>query len=103
MTDAPEQPAASSAQTRDVEALKAQKKRNMWLGLALAAFVVIVGLITFVRLSESDLSQGGFYYSVDAENEGDGTLPPGMSADEAVAPPNLSAAPEPVPEEEAPE
>lgn len=34
--------------------LKAQKRRNMWLGWALFAFVVIVGVTTAIRLKQSD-------------------------------------------------
>ncbi|MEZ5955130.1 MAG: hypothetical protein R3C13_12605 [Hyphomonas sp.] len=33
------------------EARAAQKRRNLWLGLALLAFVVLVALTTFIRLS----------------------------------------------------
>lgn len=33
------------------EALAARKRRNIWLGLALAGFVIIVLLITMVRLA----------------------------------------------------
>ena len=33
------------------EALAARKRRNIWLGVALAGFVVIVLLITMVRLA----------------------------------------------------
>jgi len=34
----------------DAEALKARKRRNLWLGLALAAFVALVMLMTVIRL-----------------------------------------------------
>jgi hypothetical protein len=34
----------------DAEALKARKRRNLWLGLALAAFVVLVMVTTIIRL-----------------------------------------------------
>jgi hypothetical protein len=34
--------------------LKAQKRRNAWLALALVAFVVIVGVSTVIRLQQSD-------------------------------------------------
>jgi hypothetical protein len=34
----------------DAEALKARKRRNLWLGLALAAFVVLVMITTVIRL-----------------------------------------------------
>ncbi len=33
------------------EEIKARNKRNVWLGLALLGFVVLVMVITFVRLS----------------------------------------------------
>lgn len=34
-----------------VEEIKARKKRNVWLGLALLGFVVLVMVTTFVRLN----------------------------------------------------
>lgn len=34
----------------DAEARKAQKRRNLWLALALAAFVILVGVTTIMRL-----------------------------------------------------
>jgi hypothetical protein len=46
MADLPE-PAAGG---HDAEALKARKRRNLWLGLALAGFVVLVMAITVIRL-----------------------------------------------------
>jgi hypothetical protein len=39
-----------AVQQMDPEALKARKKRNLWLGLALAGFVVLVMVITMIRL-----------------------------------------------------
>ncbi|MEL6858105.1 MAG: hypothetical protein AAFO74_06940 [Pseudomonadota bacterium] len=36
--------------------LQAQKRRNMWLALALIAFVVTVGVSTAVRIQETDFS-----------------------------------------------
>ena len=36
--------------------LKAQKRRNVWLALALVAFVVTVGVTTAVRIQETDFS-----------------------------------------------
>lgn len=74
----------------DPEEVKARKGRNFWLGLALAAFVILVGLMTFIRLSSSDLSKGGFYYDAqDRPSESVQDLPAGMSEDEAGFPPNL--------------
>lgn len=41
----------------------AQKRRNLWLGLALFAFVLIVGLTTVIRLGDADLGpDGGLYW-----------------------------------------
>ena len=49
--------------THDAAAiLKAQKRRNVWLALALVAFVVIVGVSTVVRLQQSDFSGGDRLY-----------------------------------------
>jgi hypothetical protein len=48
MTDAPKPPA--QVPQLDEAALKARKRRNLWLGFALAGFVVLVMLITMVRL-----------------------------------------------------
>ena len=36
--------------------VKAQKRRNIWLALALVAFVVTVGVTTAVRIQETDFS-----------------------------------------------
>jgi hypothetical protein len=35
----------------DAEALAARRRRNMWLGLALAGFVVLVMIVTIIRLN----------------------------------------------------
>ena len=83
--------------TPDPEEARARRGRNRWLGLALAAFVILVGLITFIRLSSSDLSKGGFYYSTeDKGSDSESALPPGMTEEQAAPPPNLT------PVEEAP-
>lgn len=44
------------------EELKARKRRNLWLALALAAFVIAVLVITMVRLSggTAPTPDGGF-------------------------------------------
>lgn len=34
----------------DTDAVKARNRRNLWLGLSLATFVVLVMLMTLVRL-----------------------------------------------------
>jgi hypothetical protein len=92
----------------DAAARTAQKRRNLWLGLALLGFVFLVGLTTFVRLSGSQDNQANFYYNMNqAGQEETPALPPGMSPDQAVPPENLSVEPEVsediVMEEETPE
>ena len=80
----------------DPAAIAARKKRNVWLGLALLGFVVLVAITTMIRLSNTDLSQGaGFYYS----NSGSPTpadeasaLPPGMTEEQAAPPAGLEPA-----------
>ncbi|MFN3211547.1 MAG: hypothetical protein ACE37M_00440 [Henriciella sp.] len=42
--------------------LKAQKRRNAWLALALVGFVVIVGVSTALRIQETDFSGGDRLY-----------------------------------------
>ena len=42
--------------------LKAQKRRNAWLALALVAFVLIVGVSTALRIQETDFSGGDRLY-----------------------------------------
>lgn len=47
----------------DAEAiLKAQKRRNLWLAIALVAFVAIVGVSTALRIQETDFSGGDRLY-----------------------------------------
>ena len=91
----------------DDAARAAQKRRNLWLGLALLGFVVLVGLTTFVRLSGSQDNQANFYYNMNQSGQSEAPdLPPGMSPDQAAPPANLTADPtdmESVNEEEAPE
>jgi hypothetical protein len=83
----------------DEAEVRARNSRNRWLGIVLAAFVILVGVITFIRLSSSDLSQSGFYYSVDDKGERIEELPEGMTPDQAAPPPNLTPADESQPEE----
>ncbi len=76
----------------------AQKRRNLWLALALFGFVGLVGVTTIIRLTGADLSKGGFYYIAPGEKAkaveaGTNDLPPGMTAEQAAPPPGLSAAP----------
>ncbi|MBU1288141.1 MAG: hypothetical protein KJ871_10490 [Alphaproteobacteria bacterium] len=88
------------------EAVAARKKRNIWLGLALLGFVVLVAATTMIRLSKADLSEGaGFYYSNSGGTARDDermpiddqpALPPGMTQEQAAPPPGI--APEGAPE-----
>lgn len=41
------------------EELAAQKKRNMWLGLALGGFVVLIGVISAFRFIDNLASGAG--------------------------------------------
>ncbi len=44
--------------------LAAQKRRNLWLALALVVFVVLVGVTTTLRIQDADFSgENGFYFS----------------------------------------
>ena len=88
----------------DAPGRAAQKRRNLWLGLALLGFVVLVGLTTFVRLKNSTPSEVGFYYHNGQSDESTEApaLPPGMSPDQAAPPANLTPEPD-VPETEEPE
>jgi hypothetical protein len=77
---------------------KARASRNRFLGVALFGLVVLIGAVTFFRLSGADLSRGGFYYSVDDRTTDRpeapaSALPPGMSPDQAAPPPGLEAPP----------
>ena len=42
--------------------LKAQKRRNAWLAVALVVFVIVVGVTTAVRIQEADFSGGDRLY-----------------------------------------
>ena len=83
----------------DAAGLAAQKRRNLWLGLALLAFVLLVGLTTIIRLSGSEGNQAEFYYNMNQTGqENTPALPPGITPEQAAPPPNLTA--EPVPPDE---
>lgn len=89
----------------DAAARAAQKRRNLWLGLSLLAFVLLVGLTTMVRLKTSETGKFDFYYNMDppTDKPQEMPLPPGMSPDQAAPPPNLSAEPStPEPEDKEP-
>ncbi|MEO0982175.1 MAG: hypothetical protein AAFX03_05935 [Pseudomonadota bacterium] len=61
MTDQPQTP-----ERPDPEALKAQKRRNVWLALALFGFVILLGAVTMLRLGEAATDpEGGLYWSLD--------------------------------------
>lgn len=54
----------------DAEAFrKAQKRRNMWLALALVAFVAIVGITTAIRIQQTDFGGGDRLYFSGYMNE----------------------------------
>ena len=56
--DTPQMPAPLSPEQR-----AAQKKRNVWLALALVTFVVLVGVTTVIRIQETDMAKSeGFYF-----------------------------------------
>jgi hypothetical protein len=83
-----------------LDARAAQKRRNLWLALALFGFVALVGITTMIRLMGADLSKGGFYYMAPGEKAkaveaGATDLPPGMTAEQAAPPPGLEAEPAP--------
>ncbi len=89
------------------EEMRARKRRNLWLGLALGGFVVLVGLTTAIRLADANEGNVSFYYNTDDSRQADGAkpeLPPGMTPDQAAPPPNLAAEPPASePEEAAPQ
>ncbi|MEZ5998954.1 MAG: hypothetical protein R3B98_09700 [Hyphomonas sp.] len=87
----------------DAAARAAQKKRNLWLGLALLGFVLLVALTTYVRLGASEKGQADFYYNMNQSGqEAPPAPPPGMTPEQTAPPPNLTAEPS-HPEESQPE
>lgn len=46
-------------QELDEEALKAQKRRNIWLGLSLGGLVILIGVITAARFIENISAAAG--------------------------------------------
>lgn len=75
---------------RTPEQLEAQKRRNLWLALALIAFVGLVLLTVVIKLADSDLGPGkGFYYNLSDDGgvpEEAVARPPGMTPDQAEPP-----------------
>ncbi|MEM5517384.1 hypothetical protein WNY37_10500 [Henriciella sp. AS95] len=66
MSDTNEQMPPDDVPDEEQARLAAQKKRNLWLAVALFAFVIIVGLTTVIRLGEADLGEdGGIYWRND--------------------------------------
>lgn len=60
MSEQPTQPSEPTS----ADYLAAQKRRNVWLALALVAFVALVGITSVVRISTTDYSKSdGFYMS----------------------------------------
>mgnify|MGYP003658994315 CR=1 FL=1 len=61
---------------RTVEELKAQKKRNIWIAIALITFVVLVGTTTALRLGASDMGKdGGMYWRMPDSSTSSKPLP----------------------------
>lgn len=52
----------SSGHQMTPEELAARKRRNLWLALALFGFVVMVGAVTVVRLSQTGLGPDQEFY-----------------------------------------
>lgn len=49
-------------QQLSAEQIAARKKRNIWLALALLAFVILVGITSVIRIQDVDYSKSdGFY------------------------------------------
>lgn len=49
---------------RSPEEIVAQKKRNVWLALALVGFILLVGITSAIRIQGTDFSKSeGFYNS----------------------------------------
>ena len=58
-------------QKQNPEAFKAQKRRNMWLALALITFVVLMGVGTAIRISEgagTDACEGALYWDMSSNS-----------------------------------
>ncbi len=53
MSDLPEPVAYETPADAEAARLAAQKRRNVWLGLALFGFVVLVGVVSGLRLAEN--------------------------------------------------
>ena len=61
----------SAAQHLDEAAIKARNRRNLWLALALVAFVVVMGVGTAIRISEGagvSACEGSFYWDMDSNS-----------------------------------
>ncbi len=64
------------------EEVAARKKRNVWLALALVAFVVLVGVTSVIRISSSDFGKSdGLYFSGSLEKKSQ-PPPPELPSDE---------------------
>lgn len=44
------------------EEIAARKRRNLWLALALGAFVIIVGVVSAVRISQTGMGPDQEFY-----------------------------------------
>lgn len=56
------EPLQNPSEPTRADYIAAQKRRNVWLALALVAFVALVGITSVVRISTTDYSKSdGFY------------------------------------------
>ncbi len=69
------EPSTLSVDPRSPEAVAAQKKRNIWLALALVAFVALVGITSAIRISNTDFSKTDGFYSKAAIDNGGASSP----------------------------
>jgi len=53
MSDFPEPVAYETPEDAEVSRLAAQKRRNVWLGLTLLGFVLLIGIVSALRLAEN--------------------------------------------------
>jgi len=69
------EPSTLNVAGRSPEDIAAQKKRNIWLALALIAFVALVGLTSAIRISNTDFSKTDGFYSKAAIDKGGASVP----------------------------
>jgi len=73
----------STAPQIDHAAIKARKSRNIWLALALVAFVLLMGVGTAIRIQQGagvSACEGSFYWDMDSNSCVEGPAEPDLSA-----------------------